>query len=116
MTEENKNENQEEIMKISEEQLQAMLGGNSESDKLPPIEIDMEDYNLDEFKRGIHETSYISGVITALLNTGLSESTVLDYLLNKETIAYNLKAAEINKDMNITVAKNQRVSIDKQEL
>jgi hypothetical protein len=41
---------------------------------------------------------------------------VLDFLLSKATIEYNLKAAEINKETSIEVAKNQRLMADKHEL
>lgn len=103
----------EDYMEIDQEQLQELMSG---SDKLPPIEIPMEWYDMDAFMKGIAETSYISGVITALLNTGLTESAVLDYLLNKETIKHNIRTAEINKEMNVEIAKNQRIVAEKNEL
>jgi hypothetical protein len=111
MTEQNK----EEILEIDSDQLQELLSG-SDSDKLPPFEIDLSDYDVEEFKRGIKETSYLAGVITAILNTGVSESFVLDYLLSKETIAHNLKTAEINKEMNIEISKNHKAAAEKYEL
>jgi hypothetical protein len=105
----------EEILEIDSDQLEELLGG-SDNDKLPPIEIAMEHYDTDEFYRGIHETSHLAGVITAILNAGVSEGFVLDYLLNKATIEHNIKAAELNKEMNIEVARNQRIVADKHEL
>ena len=109
MSEENKVT--EEMMEFDPEQLQELLGG-SESEKLPPIVLDVEEYDESEFNRGIKETSYLVGKVTALLNCGLSESTVLDYLLNEATIDYNLKAAGIN----LEIAKIQRATQDKAEL
>lgn len=104
----------EQFVEIDAEQLQELMDGSD--DKLPPIEIPMEFYDTEEFHKGIKETSYLSGVITALLNTGVSEGFVLDYLLNKETIKHNIKTAEINKEMNIEIAKNQRIVTEKHEL
>jgi hypothetical protein len=109
MTEQNK----EQILEIDADQLEEYMSG---SDKLPPIEIPMEFYDTDQFYQGIKDTSHIAGVITALLNTGVSESFVLDYLLSKDTIGHNIKVAEINKDMNIQVAKNAKLTQDKYEL
>jgi hypothetical protein len=109
MTEQNK----EEILEIDADQLQEYM---NDSDKLPPIEIPFEFYNTDDFYKGIEDYSYISGAITALLNTGVSESFVLDYLLHKQTIEHNLKAAELNKEMSIEISKNQRIMTEKNEL
>lgn len=106
-------ETKEQIFELDENQLQEMLGG---SDKLPPIEIPFEFYNDEEFYRGISETSYLSGVITAMLNAGVSESFVLDYLLNKENITHNIEVAKINKEMNIEMSKSQKATQEKFEL
>jgi hypothetical protein len=102
-------QNKEEILEIDSEQLQELLG---DSDKIPPIEIPMEWYNQEQFHKGIADASQLAGYITALLNTGVSEGFVLDYILNKETIAYNLKAAEFN----VEIAKQQRINAEKNEL
>jgi hypothetical protein len=76
----------------------------------------MEFYDTDEFFKGISETSYLAGVITAILNTGVSESFILDYLMNKDSIAHSIKVSEINKEMNIEIAKNQKLTVEKNEL
>jgi hypothetical protein len=109
-------QNKDEILEIDGEQLESLLGGVPDIDKLPPFEIDLEEYDLEEFQRGIHETSYLAGKITALLNVGLSESFILDYLLNQETIKHNLETAKINKDMNVEMSKNHKVTQEKYEL
>jgi hypothetical protein len=88
----------------------------SGSDKLPPIEIPFEFYDDKQFYQGIKDTSHIAGVITALLNTGVSESFVLDYLLSKDTIAHNLEVARINKETNVEVAKHAKLTQEKYEL
>lgn len=111
MTEQNK----EEVLEFDADQLEELLSG-SEMDKLPPIEIDFEDYDVEEFKRGIKEASYVSGKITALFNAGLSESSILDYIITAETIKHNLKTAEINKSMNIEISRNAKAASEKFEL
>jgi hypothetical protein len=103
----------EQILELDAEQLEELMSG---SDKLPPIEIPFEFYDDKQFYQGIKDTSHIAGVITALLNTGVSESFVLDYLLSKDTIAHNIKVAEINKETNIEVAKNAKLAQEKYEL
>jgi hypothetical protein len=111
-------QNKEEILELGEDQLdqlQELLSG-SESDKLPPIVLEVEQYDLDEFQRGIKDASYLAGTITAILNAGVSEGFVLDYLLNKETIKHNLETARINKDMNVEMSKNHKATQEKYEL
>lgn len=109
MTEQNK----EQVLEIDADQLQGLM---SDVDKLPPIEIPFEWYDSSEFYRGIKEASYISGYVTALLNTGLSESAVLDYLLSTETIKQNIEIANVNKDMNVEMSKNTKATQEKYEL
>lgn len=111
-------QNNEQVVdtEIGVEELQELLGVSESEDKLPPIMLDLEVYDAEEFQRGIDETSYISGVITALLNTGLSEGAVMDYIMNKETIAYNLEATKLNKEMNENISKNQKAIAEKNEL
>lgn len=106
-------QNNEQVLEIDTEQLQEFM---EVSDKLPLIEINLEDYDMDEFQRGISDASYVSGYIVALLNTGLSEAAVMDFLLNQETIKHNLETARINKEMNIEMSKNQRIQVEKNEL
>jgi hypothetical protein len=108
-------EKKEQILEIDADQLEELMSA-SDIDKLPPIEIDFEDYDIKEFQRGIHETSYVCGQITALFNAGLSESSVLDYLLSTQTIKHNIDVAKLNKETNIEVSKNQKASQEKYEL
>lgn len=106
-------QSEEKVLELDPEQLDELL---SVSDKLPPIELDLGEFNQKDFKQGILDSSYAAGVITALLNTGVSESFVLDYLLSKESVEHNLKVAQINKEMNIEISKNHKVTNDKLEL
>jgi hypothetical protein len=103
----------EQILELDAEQLEKLMSG---SDKLPPIEIPFEFYDDKQFYQGIKDTSHIAGVITALLNTGVSESFVLDYLLSKDTIAHNIQVANINKDTNVEVAKHAKLKQEQYEL
>jgi hypothetical protein len=118
MTEQNKHEDVE-VEGIDTEQLEELIssmGGSEENDNLPKIMIDMQDYDIDQFTKGIHDTSHLAGVVTALLNTGVSESFVLDYLLSRDSIAHNIQVANINKDMNVEIAKNKQAAQEKYEL
>jgi hypothetical protein len=108
-------EKKEEILEIDTDQLQEIMN-IEDIDRLPPIEIDFDDFDADEFQRGINDTSYLCGKVTALLNCGLSEGFILDYLLNQETIKHNLKTAKINRDMNVEMSKNQKATQEKYEL
>jgi hypothetical protein len=103
----------EQILELDAEQLEEYLSG---SDKLPPMEIPFEFYDDKQFYQGIKDTSHIAGVITALLNAGVSESFVLDYLLSKDTIAHNLEVARINKETNVEVAKHAKLKQEQYEL
>lgn len=71
----------------------------------PSVVLELKDYSMEDFQKGIDDHSYISGAITAILNTGVSEQFALEYLLNQDTINYNLKASEVNKELNIKLAK-----------
>jgi hypothetical protein len=118
MTEQNKNEVTE-VEGIDTEQLEELIssmGGSEENDNLPKIMIDMQDYDIDQFTKGIHDTSHLCGVITAILNTGVSEQFVLDYLLSKDSIAHNIEVATINKEMNTEIAKTKQATQEKYEL
>lgn len=108
--------NKEEFLEIDAEQLQELMGGSEAEDKLPPIEIPMDWYETNDFHKGIHDYSYLAGAITALLNTGVSEGFVLDFLLNQETIKHNEHIAEVNKSMNVEMSKNQKAATEKYEL
>lgn len=106
-------EQNEQILELSQEQLNELM---EVSDKLPPLEIPFEFYNEEQFYKGIEDISYICGQITALFNVGLSEQAVMDFIINKENIKYNSEANIVNKEMNIEIAKQQRIVAEKHEL
>lgn len=83
---------------------------------LPPFELELEDYNTESFIKGIDDASHICGVITAMLNTGVSEEFILTYLINKENIQCTLDSIKMNNETNIEIGKNQKIMLEKQEL
>lgn len=102
---------------ITTEEIEGILEEINNTDTpLPPIEIDLDTYNQELFFKGIDDMSYTCGMITALFNAGCSEDFVLNYLLNKDTIAYNIKSIELNNAANIEISKNQKIMLEKQEL
>jgi hypothetical protein len=115
----NKDINVEETELTDEQlsQLQSAMEGLSETDPqeemFPVIEIGMEDYDQDEFNRGIKDASYISGFFSACKNSGMYSADIISILLNRETIDHNINTANINKEMNIEMSKNQSIQIDK---
>lgn len=115
-TEQNKDQVLEPVELTSEELGELLSGSEQSDDKLPPFLMELEDYDLDEFKRGLKETSYLAGKITAILNAGLSESSALDLILSMETVKHNIEVAKLNKEMNVEVSKNAKVTQDKYEL
>ena len=108
---------------FTEQEVEEFLSefAEQQSDKILPIEFSTEnlvDVKFDEkaFQEGMSEISKTCGIISGLFNVGCGEAFVLDYLLNQQTIDYNLKNAEITKDMNVEIARHQKVIMDKQEL
>jgi hypothetical protein len=105
------------MVELTSEELGELLSGSEQTDdKLPPFLMELEDYDLDEFKRGLKETSYLAGKITAILNAGFSEASALDLILSMETVKHNIKVAEINRETSVEVSKNAKLSQEKYEL
>lgn len=73
-------------------------------------------YDTNEFTKGISEASRVAGMITALKNTGLPWTLVMDYIFNKETMEFNLKLADKNSETSIKVAEKQQINLDKTQL
>lgn len=102
-----------ELIEPTEPEFEELIEGTN---TLSPIEIDIDTYNEELFFKGIDDASYISGFITALFNTGMNGEEILTYLINKETIEYNLKSIQLNNATQIEIAKNQKVLLEKEEL
>ena len=105
--------NENELIEQTEPEFE---GVDEYANTLPPIEIDIDTYNQELFFKGIDDASYESGYITGLLNTGMNTEEVLTYIINKQTIEYNLKSIELNNATQIEIAKNQKVLLEKEEL
>lgn len=114
---ENKIIHKEQDLQSVVDNISELLGEDEyDGDRLPPIEIGLDTYDEESFMKGVDDASYLSGYITALFNAGCSEDFVLTYLINKETIEYNLKSVELNNVAQIEIAKHQKVIIEREEL
>ena len=91
-------------------QIEEYMNGENEQEIVLEnfIEIDTDNLQyaeIDEhkFQEGINSASYACGVITALVNTGVSMEDAVAYLLNERTAFHNesltkiINAAEIEK-------------------
>lgn len=105
------------LSEVINEELEGLVEETNYTDTLlPPIEIDLDTYNQEDFMKGIDDASYLAGFITGILNAGVSEEFVLTYLINKETIEYNIKSIELNNKANVEISKNQKIMLERQEL
>lgn len=108
---------QEQQYELSMEELQDMMGQSI----INPIQMEIDNlceihFDEKEFQKGIKEISKVCGVITGLINVGISPNNALDYVINKETIEHNQK---LNKDTingNKEIAQVQQVQIQSQQL
>lgn len=82
-------------------------------DKENIIEIE---YDEDNFQEGLDDISYVCGMITGLINTGLSPQDALGYVMNGEILMNNVEISKINKEASIKVAKEQAIMVDKNSL
>jgi hypothetical protein len=107
---------------LTEEQIKqlesALDGACEETDEymFEPIAMDIENYDTEEFDRGISEFSYWAGAITALKNTGLRFEDVVNLILNKMTIDHNIVTGKMANETSIEVSKNQTIVMDKNTL
>lgn len=82
----------EELIEIIEE-IKPKVMLNIES--LNNLELDM-----DEFKRGIKESSYMCGQFIALTNVGMDKDMAYNVVLNESTARANLEMAEVQQPQN----------------
>jgi hypothetical protein len=84
---------------------------------LDPIQLPIEnlsgvEFDKYNFSKGLKEISFVCGMLTGLMNIGLSAKDSLDYILNKENIKHNqILQDKINKN-NIEVSKVNTVKIE----
>ena len=70
-------------------------------------------YKTEEFQEGINEMSKKCGMITALINCGITPDMAFSYFIEKETMEYNLKLAEMKNKTDIECAKNIEANNEK---
>jgi hypothetical protein len=86
-----------------------------------PIYLDtenVEDLQLDkiEFEKGLKEVSYLSGMVTGLINIGIPLEEAINYLYARLNSDMNIKIAEINCKASIESSKNTSIIMDKQQV
>lgn len=67
----------------------------------------------EQFDQGLTDSAYYVGLYTGLLNGGISTDKAWEMTINAQNIKYNLEATKMNADMNVNVAKQQSIVIDK---
>ncbi len=78
--------------------------------------VDIAEFDVNEFKKGITEASKECGIFTAYINAGMTNVQAYDLILTKLTLEYQ---KELNNDANktaIEVSKNQVVVNDKNQV
>lgn len=78
--------------------------------------VDIAEYDVEEFKRGLKDISYLAGKLTGLINAGLDMETVLTIISNEQNIQHNIEVAKINGEYNVRVAEKQKMVIENQQL
>lgn len=75
------------------------------------IELDCEDLykesiDVENFRDGIEDYSFVCGAITALCNVGLTPTEAIEFISNRETIEHNIKVTEMSAKASIEASKN----------
>ncbi len=109
--EEDREYKQEETLELTDEQIAQLLSQ-------PALTLDtsnVEDIQIHDelFYEGVCDVSDICGSITALVSVGLTPAEALDYILNRENIAYNLRATQMNNETSIKIAQINAVQAEK---
>ena len=92
-----------------------------------PLEINMsnlsnlsENRNVqldeNEFMRGLKDSSYVSGIYTGLLNSGISVEDAIEIVISKMNIEHSLEVAKINANASIECSKNATLVKEKEML
>jgi len=89
-----------------------------------PLEISnenlVEDSNIqldsDEFKRGLKDSSYLSGFYTGLINSGISMDDSITLILNKMNVDHSVQITNINANSSIEASKNATILKEKDML
>ena len=80
----------------------------------------VEDSNIqldsDEFKRGLKDSSYLSGFYTGLINSGISMEDSITLILNKMNVDHSVQITNINANASIESSKNATILKEKEML
>jgi hypothetical protein len=83
---------------------------------IPIDNLSESEYDKEQFKRGLSDSSYQAGIFTGLINAGIGYRDAIDYIFTKMSFDMNIKVAEINGKATIEAAKNSTVAIEKQQI
>jgi hypothetical protein len=72
--------------------------------------------NNSKFSDGVNDSLYYAGMITGLMNLGISNVDAMTILLNKMNMDFNLELAKNNNDTSIECSKNQQIMIEKNQM
>jgi type II secretory pathway component PulF len=116
---ENSEENQEQ--QYENMNLEDLVSQLQQDAALNPIELNVDnltdiEINKDNFSKGLKDISYTCGMLTGLINIGLSPKDALDYVLNQENINHNQRLQDKINNNNIEVSKIQQLKIEQQVL
>ena len=78
-----------------------------DTDKLQGSKIDVK-----SFKKGIEDASYYSGFYSTLISAGVSSSLAGDLVVSQQTILYNMKNNEAQKE----ISKINNVKIEQSQI
>ena len=84
-----------------------------------PIDISNLDgakINKKKFQEGLDDFSYYSGVISVLMNSGISAQDAMSWVLNDQTLKSNKEMQLLVNENNIVVAKIQLAKAEAQIL
>ncbi|GEM_PF-4716147 len=96
---------------------------DSESPEISEVEgeyfIPIDTSNLDgvklnkkKFQEGLDDSSYYAGVISTLMNSGISAQDCMTWVLNDQTLKANKELQALVNENNIAVAKIQVIKAD----
>lgn len=81
---------------------------------MPKVELNIEklhnlELDVEEFKRGLKDASYIAGQYSALRSVGLGEDFAYNILLNESTSRGNLELGKVNSKQQVIQNETQQI-------
>lgn len=74
------------------------------------------EFDADEFKRGLRDSSYFSGMYTGFINAGIPVEDCVSLMIGKLNLEMNVQLSEITAQTNIEVSKIKSIEVEKQTL